>query len=76
MSFGISVGDVVGAADLTYKLIAALREHREISEEHRAAIAELNCYQSALTRVDYLARTRIIPRETFDAASLPVMQWT
>ncbi|KAF3039884.1 hypothetical protein E8E12_003350 [Didymella heteroderae] len=74
MSFGFSVGDFVGAANLTHKLITALREHHDTGEEYRAAIDELNCYQTALMRVDYLARKKIVPRETFDAASLIVMQ--
>jgi hypothetical protein len=74
MSFGFSVGDFVGAANLTYKLITALREHQDTGEEYHAAIDELNCYQTALMRVGYLARKKIVPRDTFDAASHIVMQ--
>jgi hypothetical protein len=47
MSFGFSVGDLIGAANLTYRLINALREHHDAGEEYRAAIDELGCYQSA-----------------------------
>jgi hypothetical protein len=74
MSFGFSVGDFIGAANLTYKLIAALRENNGAGEEFRAAIDELGCYQAALMRVSYLERNRNIPRDTFDAASHMVMQ--
>ena len=43
MSFGFSVGDFIGAANLTYKLIAALRENHGAGEEFRAAIDEERC---------------------------------
>lgn len=74
MSFGFSVGDLIGAANLTYKLIAALRENQDAGEEYRAAIDELGCYQTALVRVSYLGRNKNVPRDTFDAASHMVMQ--
>jgi hypothetical protein len=74
MSFGFSVGDFIGAANLTYKLIAALRENHGAGEDFRAAIDELGCYQAALMRVSYLERNKNIPRDTFDAASHMVMQ--
>lgn len=74
MSFGFSVGDLLGAANLTYRLIAALRENHDAGEEYRAAIDELGCYQTALMRVSYLGRSKNVPRDTFDAASYMVMQ--
>ena len=74
MSFGFSVGDFIGAANLTYKLIASLRENHGAGEDYRAAIEELGCYQAALMRVSYLERNKSVPRDTFDAASHMIMQ--
>ncbi|KAH6629597.1 hypothetical protein C7974DRAFT_189592 [Boeremia exigua] len=74
MSFGFSVGDLIGAANLTYRLIAALRENHDAGEEYRSAIDELGCYQTALMKVSYLGRNNNVPRDTFDAASHMVMQ--
>lgn len=74
MSFGFSVGDFIGAANLAYKLIAALRENHGAGEEYRTAIDELGCYQAALMRVSHLERNKKIPRDTFYAASHMVMQ--
>ena len=74
MSFGFSVGDFIGAANLTYKLIGALREHHGAGEEYRGAIDQLGCYQAALMRVSYLERNKSFPRDTFDAGSHMVMQ--
>jgi hypothetical protein len=74
MSFGFSVGDLIGAANLTYKLIAALRENHDAGEEYRDAIDELGCYQTALMKVSCLARNPSVSRDTFDAASHMVMQ--
>lgn len=74
MSFGFSVGDFIGAANLTFQLITALRNCHDASSDYRAAIDELGCYQTALMRVDYLGRKNYIARDTFDAASHMVMQ--
>ena len=64
----------IGAANLTYRPIAALRENHGAGEEYRAAIDELGCYQAGLMRVSYLGRNKSVPRDTFDAASHMVMQ--
>ena len=58
MSFGFSVGDLISAANLIYRLITALREKHDVSEEYRAAIDELVCYQTALLKVSYLRRNK------------------
>jgi hypothetical protein len=73
MSFGFSVGDLIGAANLTYRLIKALHGSQDAGEEYRAAINELGCVQQAFMRVSSLGANRNISQATFEAASCIIM---
>ncbi|PVH98015.1 hypothetical protein DM02DRAFT_683495 [Periconia macrospinosa] len=73
MSFGFSIGDLIGAANLTYRLIKALHGSQDAGEEYRAAINELGCVQQALIRVSCLGSNKDFPRATFESASYIIM---
>jgi hypothetical protein len=73
MSFRFSVGDLIGAANLTYRLSKALRESQNAGEEYRAAIDELGCVQHLFIRVSCLKANRLISQATFQSASYLVI---
>ena len=73
MSFGFSVGDLIGAANLTYRLIKALHGSQDAGKEYRDAINELGCVQQALIRVSCLGANRNISQATFESASCIIM---
>lgn len=73
MSTDFSVGELIGAANLTYRLIKALHGSHDAGDEYRAAINELGCVQQALVRVSCLGSNKNFPRATFDSASCLVM---
>lgn len=73
MSFGFSVGDLIGAANVTYRLIKALHGSQDAGEEYRAAIEELGCVQQAFIRVSCLGSNKNFPRPTFESASCIIM---
>jgi len=73
MSFGFSVGDIISAANLTYRLIKALHGSQDAGEEYRAAINELGCVQQALIRVSCLGSNKDFPQATFESASCIIM---
>ena len=73
MSFGFSVGDLIGAANLTYRLIRALHGSQEAGEDYRAAIVELGCFQQALMGVSQLGSNKDFPQATFESASSIIM---
>ena len=73
MSFGFSVGDLIGAANLTYRLIKALHGSHDAGEEYRAAINELGCFQQALIRVSCLGSSKDYSQATFESASCIIM---
>jgi hypothetical protein len=74
MSFGFSVGDLITAANLTYRLIKALHGSQDAGEEYRAAIDELGCFQQALIRVSCLRSNKDFPKATFESASCIIMK--
>jgi hypothetical protein len=73
MSFGFSVGDLIGAAGVTYRLIKALHGSQDAGEEYRAAIAELGSFQQALMKVSCLRSSKDVPYATSECASTIVM---
>jgi hypothetical protein len=73
MSFGFSVGDIIGAANLTYRLIKALHGSHDAGDEYRAAIDELGTFQQALIRVSCLWSNKNIRQDTLESASCIVM---
>lgn len=73
MSFGFSVGDLIGAAGLVYRLIKALHGSQDAGEEYRAAISELGTYQQALMQVSRLKQNKHVPYATSECASDIVM---
>ena len=73
MSFGFSVGDLIGAANLTYRLIRALHGSQEAGEDYRGAIVELGCFQQALMGVSRLGSNKDFPQATFESASSIIM---
>lgn len=73
MSFGFSVGDLIGAANLTYRLIKALHGSQDAGEDYRSAINELGCVQQAFIRVSCLGASKEFPRATFESASCIIM---
>jgi hypothetical protein len=73
MSFGFSVGDLIGAANLTYRLIKALQGSHDAGEDYRAAIHELGCMQQAFIRVSCLGANENVSQATFTSASFIVM---
>jgi hypothetical protein len=58
MSFRFLVGDLIGAANLTYNLIKALHGCRDASKEYRAAIDELGHIQQAFIKVSCLGANK------------------
>jgi hypothetical protein len=74
MSSLFSVGDLIGAANLTYHLIKALHGSQDAGEEYRAAIDELGCFQQALIRVSCLRSEKDFPQATFESASCIIMK--
>jgi hypothetical protein len=73
MSFGFSVGDLLGAANLTYRLIQAVQGSHDAGEDYRAAVHELGCMQQAFIRVSCLGANQNISQATFSSASWIVM---
>lgn len=73
MSFGFSVGDLIGAAGLVYRLIKALHGSQDAGEGYRAAISELGTYQQALMQVSRLKQNKHVPYATSECASDIVM---
>lgn len=73
MSFGFSVGDLIGGANLTYQLIKALHGSQDAGQEYREAIEELGCVQQALIRVSCLGSNPNFARATFESASNIIM---
>lgn len=69
MSFGLSVGDFIGAATLAYRLIQAIHGSHDAGEDYQAAIRELGCMQQAFIQVSSLSENRNICQATFKAAS-------
>jgi hypothetical protein len=73
MSFGFSVGDLIRAANLTYRLIKALHGSQDAGHEYRDAINELGCLQQALIRVSCLGANHNVSRATLESASCIIM---
>jgi hypothetical protein len=73
MSFGFSVGDLIAAANLTYRLIRALRGCNDAGDDYRAAIHELGCMQQAFMRVSFLGSNSNTCNATFQSASYIIM---
>ncbi|KAF2852035.1 hypothetical protein T440DRAFT_516993 [Plenodomus tracheiphilus IPT5] len=73
MSFGFSVGDLIGAANLAQRLIQALRGSHDAGEDYRAAITELGYTQQAFFHVINLGSDKNLSRATFQSASCIVM---
>lgn len=73
MSFGFSVGDLIGAANLTFHLIKALQGSHDAGDDYRAAIHELGCMQQAFIRVGCLGANENVSEATFASASYIAM---
>lgn len=73
MSFGYSVGDFIGGANLTYQLIRVLKDSCGASEEYQDAMLELGAMQQAFLQVSQMCSSPIIPQATVNSASHIVM---
>jgi hypothetical protein len=73
MSFGFSVGDLIGAASLTHCLIRALQGSHDAGDDYRAAIDELGCMQHAFMKVHDLGKNPNTSGATFLPAYSIVM---
>jgi hypothetical protein len=73
MSFGFSVGDLIGAANLTHRLIRALQGCNDAGDDYRVAIDELGCMQHAFMKVYDLEKNPKCSGATFRAAYSIVM---
>ena len=74
MSIGFSAGDLIGAANVTYHLIKALREYNDAGEDYRLAIEELGCMQQALIRVSCLVKDETFSGSAAQSARYIVLQ--
>jgi predicted TIM-barrel fold metal-dependent hydrolase len=73
MSFGFSIGDLIGAANLTYTLIKALQGSHDAGDDYRAAVHELGCMQQAFIQVSCLGANQKVSQATFASAAWIVM---
>ena len=64
MSFGISAGDFIAAATLTYKLILALSESSGSSMEYQQLIQDLSCVHRTLLQVEQMKCARQLGQST------------
>lgn len=69
MSFGYSVGDFIGGANLTYRLIKALSETQGASVEYQEAIHELGSIQQTFLQVSQMKASNVLCQATINAAS-------
>ena len=73
MVVGVSVGDLIAAANSTYRLIRVLQGSHDAGDDYRAAIDELGCMQQAFIRVSCLSANQNVSQATFDSASFIAM---
>ncbi|KAK7427307.1 hypothetical protein QQZ08_006244 [Neonectria magnoliae] len=69
ISFGYSVGDFIGGANLACQLIRILTDTRGASIEYQEAILKLSAMQQAFLQVNQLSRNPVIPLATINSAS-------
>lgn len=79
MSFGYSIGDLIGGANMTYKLIRIMSDTRGACVEYQEAMAELCAMQQAFIQVSQMSAHNasdgagILPLATVNSASFIVM---
>ncbi|MCJ1280515.1 hypothetical protein MMC21_008344 [Puttea exsequens] len=71
MSFGISAGDFIAAATLTYKLILALSESSGSSMEYQQLIQDLSCVHRTLLQVEQMKCARQLGQSTVNVTDSP-----
>lgn len=67
MSFGFSVGDILGGASLAYKLCKALCETKGPARDYQQLIAELNVVHKVLIQVEQLRVSNQLAQATVNA---------
>lgn len=67
MSFGFSVGDILGGASLAYKLYKALSETEGSAKSYQQLIAELNVVHKVLIQVEQLRVSNQLAQATVNA---------
>jgi hypothetical protein len=67
MSFGFSVGDILGGASLAYKLCNALSDAKGSSRDYQQLIAELNVVHKVLIQVEQLRVSNQLAQATLNA---------
>ena len=73
MSFGYSVSDCIAGANLTYRLIEALRETKGSSHEFQQAMTELGSLQQMFLTVGQMRASPSLDIATINAASVIVL---
>jgi hypothetical protein len=67
MSFGFSVGDILGGASLAYQLCKALSETKGSARDYQQLIAELNVVHKVLIQVEQLRVSNQLAQATLNA---------
>jgi hypothetical protein len=67
MSFGFSVGDLLGGASLAYQLWKALSETKGSALDYQQLIAELNVVHKVLIQVEELSVSNQLAQATLNA---------
>jgi hypothetical protein len=67
MSFGFSVGDILGGASLAYRLCKALSETKGSARDYQQLIAELNVVHKVLIQVEQLRASNQLAQATLNA---------
>lgn len=67
MSFGFSVGDILGGASLAYQLCKALSETKGSTRNYQQLIAELNVVHKVLLQVEELRVSNQLAQATLNA---------
>ncbi|CAJ2505113.1 Uu.00g125070.m01.CDS01 [Anthostomella pinea] len=73
MSFGYSVGDFLGGANLTYRLIRALSDSRGASAEYQEAVTELRATEQAFMQAGNLARSNMFTQDVMNGIACIVL---
>ncbi|KAK3936798.1 hypothetical protein QBC46DRAFT_394230 [Diplogelasinospora grovesii] len=73
MSFGYSVGDVMGGANLAYQLLRIMADTKGASREYQEAMSELGAIQQAFIQVSHMKSHEMMPQATINGAEHIVM---
>ncbi|KAI1376902.1 hypothetical protein F4677DRAFT_445220 [Hypoxylon crocopeplum] len=73
MSFGYSVGDFLGGANLTYRLIRTLSDSRGACAEYQEAVTELRLMEDAFIQAGNLVRSNMFTRDVINGVACIVL---